>query len=302
MKYINNFFFKILAVLTASFFLVSCSNIIYQIKEKDREGYILNKLGAYDPAIPNIPNYTTHRFRFLEKYDVSHDWPYAFKVCGYSTMTLPKEQRGGTWYSSYRRLGDIFEYKGETYQESSTVGYPKGTRTSRSKDRYVRTWKKVDGLDVERTHGYKPICWQPLGGTNHTLVVRLYKRSVEEWRKSLQNNLPDGVFSMQRVGQNNWLTQEFELKPTAINRISGTFKTWVVPIGDTGYTYTFQLGASKESLDHPRTHETMKKIFRHLIESVKIEPLSVDEAKAASGKVKKLIQGIEEHEARKSKR
>lgn len=62
----------------------------------------------------------------------------------------------------------------------------------------------------------------------------------------------------------NWLTQEFELKPSKLNRFAGNFKSWILPIGDTGYTYAF-LGASTEPLKQPHVHTTMQRIFKHLI-------------------------------------
>jgi len=283
--------------------LTACSNVIHQINEKNREDYILSNPGAYDPTIPSKPDFATHKFIFLENFKVSHDWPYGFDICKYATMTLSKSQKDGTWYGSYKRLGDIFEYKGSTLQEVRVDGYPERSYDASymSIDNHVRTWKKVDGLGIERTYGYDPICWQPLGGSSHTLVVRLYKRTVKQWRSSLEKSSPDGVFTMQKVGNNNWLTQEFELKPSKLNHIAGTFKTWILPIGDTGYTYTFQLGASSESLKHPRTHSAMIKIFRHLIQSVKIEPLSEREAAKAREKVRKLISEIEEYSARKNR-
>ncbi len=284
------------------FLLTSCSNVLQQINEKNREDYILSRPGVYDPVVIDKPDYVTHKFIFLEKYKVAHDWPYGFDICKYATMTLPKSMRDGTWYGSYRRLGDIFEYRGSTLQEVRVDGYPERSidASYMSIDNHVKTWTKVDELGVERTYGYAPMCWQPLGGSSHTLVVRLYKRSLEEWRKALKKKLPDGVLAKKRIGNNVWLTQEFELTPSKLNDIAGTFKTWVLPIGDTSYTYTFQLGASSESLNHPRTHAAMIKIFRHLIESVRIESLSKEQAKQARAKVKKLIKEIEAYEARSS--
>ncbi len=301
MKIIKNNITRAL-LLMFLFVLTSCSNVIQQIKEKNREDYILSHPGVYDPIVPDKPDYVTHKFIFLEKYKVAHDWPYGFDICKYATMTLPKSMRDGTWYGSYRRLGDIFEYKGSTLQEVRVDGYPERSfdASYMSMDNHVKTWKKIDELGVERTYGHDPMCWQPLGSSSHTLVVRLYKRSLDEWRKALKKKLPDGVFAKKRIGNNVWLTQEFGLTPSKQNHVAGTFKTWVLPIGDTGYTYTFQLGASSESLNYPRTHAAMKKIFRHLIESVKIEELSKEEAAIASVKVKKLISEIEKYEARRT--
>ncbi len=289
--------------LAIAFSLMACSNIIEQIKEKNREDYILSTPGAYDPVVPDKPNYLTHEFNFLEKYRISHDWPYGFDVCHYSAMILPKSQGNGTWYGSYRRLGDMFEYKGETFQEASVVGYPKGSRTSSSIDNHVRTWKKVDSLGVERTYGYKPICSQSLLGSSQSIYISLYSSEPKWLKKIVAKTSKDDLekyFFKEKINGMEWLVRRKKYRESEPNRYGFDIERWILKIKDTDYYYSFSFLANKESLRHPQMHAKMKKIFRHLIESVKIEALSKEEAAIASVKVKKLISEIEKYEARRT--
>jgi hypothetical protein len=104
----------------------------------------------------------------------------------------------------------------------------------------------------------------------------LYKRDLASWRAIQTEKNPKGKWAERRVGGNLWLvheTAEQDFSPRPLNGVGGPFQTWLLPIGDTGYTLGMEMGASRESLQYPDAHARFQTTFRHLIESVKFEPL-----------------------------
>ena len=45
-------------------------------------------------------------------------------------------------------------------------------------------------------------------------------------------------------------------------------------LGDTGYVISIEMGASKESLDHPQAHADIEGVFMRLVRSLKVERLA----------------------------
>ncbi|MBU1349308.1 hypothetical protein KJ781_04545 [Patescibacteria group bacterium] len=128
----------------------------------------------------------------------------------------------------------------------------------------------------EKEVGFQALCFESWMRTSHFLGGRLHKRDLATWRAMLTEENPNGIWSERRIGSNVWLVQETseqDFRPRPLNGVGGPFQTWLLPISDTGYTLGMELGASRESLQYPDAHERMKAMFRHLIESVKIEPL-----------------------------
>jgi len=281
------------------FFISGCGFISQQIREKNRANYALKNPSAVDPRLSESMDYAKFNYYLSSRFRVSHVWPKGMRPCKYSRIQLPKSQQDGTWYGSYSRLGDIFEHRDKTLQERKTNGFPSRSVDLRylSIDEYVRSDKYVYQGKIKDA-GLKPICAQTFIGSSHTLTIWLRKWDQEKWANKLKKSFPDGKFSNVKIGNNNWLVHESSLKPSKFRHVSGKFQSWLLPIGDTGYTYYFDLGASTESLNKPEQHEKMKKIFKHLVESVKIEPLSEVEATLARAKVKKLIQKIEAYNVR----
>ncbi|MDG4476269.1 hypothetical protein [Thiovibrio frasassiensis] len=139
-----------------------------------------------------------------------------------------------------------------------------------------------DTPDIVKPIGYKEIetglqtmCHQSWYATQHGLTVLLRKWSVDQYLAWLKkNSQQQGRVSHQRIGTNDWTVLEFNLEPQSTDGASsGPYQFWMLPIGDTGYTFLFRLGANLESLKDPDAHERFKATFRHLIESVNIEPL-----------------------------
>ncbi len=266
------------------------------IKRND-ERYL--KPGALDLPLTNV--YDTYQYKFLDKYRITHQWPHTAGTCKYRAV-IKDDPHGGRYFP----VRDIYEVDGHTWQAGTKTfeevkrtryvhpTYPTPPPTfdeyaySHSFDRYVRSVKimnpvygKVKGVrqkigEEEIEGGLQSLCFESWYATSHSLVMRLHKQDQNTWKAQWTQFNPKGKWSEQRVGGNLWAVQETpeqELSPRAPGAAGGWFQSWMLPIGDTGYTITLQLGASQESLQYPEAHARMKASFRHLIESVKIEPL-----------------------------
>ena len=265
------------------------------------------KPGALDLPLTNY--YDTYQYKFLGKYRITHQWPVSAGSCKY--RSLPTLGRNNDRYKGeIYAVPDIYEENGKTYQASNTGRSPMdfdryvcsvkvmnpvyGTPTKEELqasekaqreriERARRTGRyESDTPDIVKPIGYKEIetglqavCQQSWYATQHGLTVWLRKWSVDQYLTWLKkNSQQQGRVTHQRIGTNNWTVLEFNLEPQSTDGASsGPYQFWMLPIGDTGYTFLFRLGANLESLKYPDAHERFKATFRHLIESVNIEPL-----------------------------
>lgn len=232
--------------------------------------------GALDAPLTGF--YDTYQIKFLDKYRVTHQWP-VVSNCKYSklpTLGRKNDRYKGEIYA----VDDIYEESGSTKQ--------RGAHPAWNFDRFVRSVKvknpvygQVNGVrqktgEEEIEAGLQSMCFESWHATSHSLVMRLHKRDLKTWKALWTQFNPKGKWSEQLVAGNVWAMQETseqELSPRAPGASGGWFQSWLLPIGDTGYTIALQLGASQESMQHPEAHVRMKATFHQLIESVKIEPL-----------------------------
>ncbi|MFZ3219567.1 MAG: hypothetical protein WA174_06010, partial [Rhodoferax sp.] len=126
----------------------------------------------------------------------------------------------------------------------------------------------------DQEQGLQPVCFQAWVGTSHTLILRLHKRDVATWKALWSEYNPSGKWSQQQIGSNSWWLLENDARDLQSTGIGWWFKSYLTPIGDTGYSIGIQLGANQNSLRNPQAHAEMQVLFRHLVESVKIEPLT----------------------------
>ena len=279
----SRWLFKLLALLTLSC-LTSCSLIYEQIHAKANEERLL-KPGALDRPLPI--EFIPYRFRFLGKYAVSHEWPVT-SGCSYgslstSTASGPSQYPGGAQY-----VGDIYERDGSVWRK--TYPFPNEANL----DRYVQSVIGLQSVFLEknetyqgkpyrleyREQGFQAMCFQAWVRTTHSLLLRFHKRTVAEWDDLLTTwrhgayKGPQSSFSKIDVNGNLWSVYESPLRSPTNESISGPYQMWILPIADTAYTFSIQIAATTQSLQHPQAHATMRQAFRQIIESVKIEELT----------------------------
>ena len=234
--------------------------------------------GALDSPVGNVLDF--YQFKFLNKYEVTYQWPASAKTCSIGILPMWNVKRG--LQSEFWHVTDIYERDGHTWQLSSHPDKPFDF------DIYVRSVKVMNPIfgDVNGVHqkigeeelenGLGSMCFDSWALTSHTLMVFLYKWDLKTWKSLNTQHNPKGKWTEQRVGNNLWTVQEVpeqELAPARLNATGGWYQNWLLPIGKTGYTFSLILGASKESLQKPDAHARMKEMFRQMIEGVKIESI-----------------------------
>ena len=261
--------------------LSACGFVGQQLADKAREEQLL-KPGALDPAIPTMPYYVKHTFKFLNKYQITHDWHNLGRSCGYSSYSGNPANIGLRVFDS---KGEIFEENGKIYYraDKNYAGINKNTGDYwRSDfDRFVRpTYKRQIPefgpggiktgrmLDKEEV-GLEPVCFEAWVGTSHSTALRLYKSSLNE-RIVFYSKRP-GKQSRETIGTHTWWVWRYPIDDGSPKAYGG--EAWVRSIGDTGYTLALELGAGPESVKFPQAHANFQAMFRHLIESVRVEEI-----------------------------
>jgi hypothetical protein len=263
--------------------LVGCG--IEETIRKNEDRYA--KPGAMDMAISSNPYYVKHSFTLLNRYVVKQEWinGSASKGIAYGGyFGKPK----GLSLRIFDSLGKIYEEQGATWYQAdkSYAGInPKTGQYWRSDfNRYVRAeyLSGPNGSGVIRIEkGYNPLSLETWWNTSHSIMLLLHRMSLSEMKAKFTKWYPEGAWSTKTINNLTWHVQEtpedkFRLRP--LNGVGGPFQTWVLPLADTGYTMAIELGASKESLQYSEAHARMQVMFKHLIESVKIEPVPVTSA------------------------
>lgn len=293
---------NILLALSGIFLMAlsACSFIGQQLADKAAEQRLL-KPGALDLPLTSVND--TYQYKFLKKYRVTHQWP-RISNCNYRKTPTLGANDGST--GEFFSVPDIYEADGHTWQ-AGTMSFEEYKRTRYihptypaapptfddyayylSFDRYVRsvkrinpvvydkkTGKRIEGASEEIEGGLQVLCQQSWYATQHGLSMFLRKWSVDQYIAWLQANAPQpGKVSHQRRGAQNWTVLEFQLEPQSKDGASsGPYQFWMLPIGETGYTFLLRLGANQESLKHTETHMRMQNAFFHLIDSVQIDPI-----------------------------
>lgn len=272
-KYV--FLMGMLALFAA---LSACGFVSQQLADKAREDQLL-KPGAMDRNLTNV--YDTYQFKFLDKYRITHEWPRNSKGCQYAG--LPTLNVNDGFHGEFYAIRDIYETNGSTKQRGA---HPSWEFNRFVREKYTRLIPEFDAagkktgrmLEKEET-GLEPVCFEAWVGTSHTLILRLHKRDLATWKALWSDYNPSGKWAQKQVNGIYWWVLENEEKDLQSTGTGGWFQSWLTPIGDTDYTLAIQLGANKQSLQFPQAHANFQSMFRHLIESVKIEeiePLNAD--------------------------
>lgn len=234
--------------------------------------------GALDA--PLLDYYNTYTFKFMDRYRVTHDAP-VDGGCGYHGVTT-KVPKGASYEGSIRNVRDIFEKDDKTWQRYEGMApldlssYFRSVKAMQPLYEVVNGMQKRTGKEEEVEVGLRSICFKDWYRTGHSFVFRIHKWDIDTWRSKWSGYNPRGRWSMHRINDNHWwllANDEDALLPAPPGGTGGWFQSWLLPIGDTGYSMSIQLGANQKSLQYPNTHEQMKATLRHMVESVKIETL-----------------------------
>lgn len=247
--------------------LSSCGFVTGQLQDKANEEKLL-KPGALD--LPLTGFYTHYQYKLLDKYEIKHQW-LRESNCDYSKVETQKyESKDRLSKDRFFRVYDIYEDGSSTKQRDA--------HPARNFDRFVRAEyirKKPNG-DIVTEKGFTPICYESWWNTSHSITLFLRKQPLEEMKAGFSLWYPEGTWTTKIMNKLTWHIQETsedKLRQRPLNGVAGPFQLWVIPLADTGYTMALKLGASKESLQYPDAHLRMQAMFKHLIGSVKIEPI-----------------------------
>lgn len=254
-------------LLLSIMLLTACGFVAGQLQDKANEEKLL-KPGALD--LPLTGFYSHYQYKLLDRYQVKHQW-LRESVCQYSSIETEKyESKDRLTKDRFFTVRDIFEEGNSTKQ--------RGAHPAWNFDRFVRpeyTVQTRNGLKTER--GYNVLGLEAWWTTSHSIALFLRKQPLDEMKAGFSKWYPEGIWTTKKINNLTWHVQETsedKFRPRPINGVGGPFQTWVLPLANTGYTMAMELGASKESLQYPDAHARMQAMFKHLIESVSIEPIA----------------------------
>ena len=248
--------------------LSACGFVGQQLADKTREGQLLQS-GALDRRMTDV--YDTYQFKFLDKYRITHEWPRNSKGCQYAGLSTLNVKDGS--HGEFYAIRDIYEEGGSTKQRDAhpTWNFDRFVRPTykRQIPEFDAAGKKTGRILEKDETGFEAVCFEAWVGTSHSAALRLYKSTLNE--RIAFYSKRSGAQSREEVGTQTWWVWRYPIDEDNPKAYGG--QAWVRPIGDTGYTLALELGAGPESLKFPQAHANFQAMFRHLIESVKIEPL-----------------------------
>ncbi len=229
------------------------------------------KPGALDLSLTGFYNH--YQYKLLDRYNVTHQW-IRISDCEYRKVESKKYDGKDRFFN----VRDIYEEGNSTWQRfDETTGHYNFDNYVRA-EYTVRAGKDESGKYIFKTEkGYNPICFESWWNTSHSITLFLRKQPLDDMKAGFTQWYPEGIWTTKTINNLTWHVQEtpedkFRSRP--LNGVGGPFKTWLLPLADTGYTMAMELGASKESLQYPEAHARMQAMFKHLIESVGIKPIS----------------------------
>ena len=235
--------------------------------------------GALD--LPMMGVNDVYHVTFLDCYKIKHEWP-RISNCEYRKVatlgigTSVLTDRGEVYIAR-----DIYEADGKTWQRfPSEIGPYDFDYYARSVISKRKEYKDINGetqVYEPREEGYHPLCFVYWQRTSSYMRFRFQKRTLAAFKKIFDEQYPEGRWSQRRFGKNIWTVQEVPEKglrdAPSDGSLGGPYQNWLLPIGDTGYTIAIEFGANRKTLEYPEAFEELKSVFKHLLESVEIEPL-----------------------------
>ncbi len=229
--------------------------------------------GALDT--PRTGVYSTYIFNLMGRYRVTHEWvnttPCAYRA--YERPAPPGRYRSNVW-----DVPGIYESDGKTWQGND--GFE--NVPPKNLDRWVRSIKQVStapgGVGKVVETGMESLCLEAWWGTNHYMVLRLRRASVDAVQEEFSRYTAGEPvqWTTRMLNGLTWRVMEVpddKLRPRRPNSVGAPHQTWIAPLGDSGYAMAFSLGASRESLDFPQAHAAFQSTFMRLVNSLRVEPL-----------------------------
>lgn len=279
----NRFFARrtvYLLLAASSTLLAGCGNAIRASDEQH------TRPGALDPALPTEQTvYDQYALKFLNRFRVSYKW---YQSTGCRSGGIPVDD-GNAVDSAGTRVRHFYtspiEREGEKIVRRTTspdVPAADLTRFFRSVKHtvpvYAEKGGKTDFTQVtsyrNREEGWAAMCIQHWVGLNMSIDFRFFERTVDEWIAVLQSEYAgtSARGGHEMIGKNTWTTYTVPIQPAKLNNVSGPYKFYILPVGDSGFTVAFSLGANHYALSNPQGFVAMEALFRRILESMRIEP------------------------------
>lgn len=223
--------------------------------------------GAMDSPLTGI--YNTYRLDLLDRYRISHQW--LESGCAYRGVRQSSTQQA--ILSRFFVGRDIVEKDGKTWLRFSDGLF--------DFDPWVRSVKwtsKEKGKEGQTKEvGLKPVCFEYWWASSHYLSATIRHSSLRDYEASFANSYRLAKWSTRQLNGLNWRVAEvpsnlLQVRPP--NGLGGPYRAWLTELGNTGYVISIEMGASKESLDHPQAHADIEGVFKHLVSSLKVERLA----------------------------
>lgn len=218
---------------------------------------------------------------FLRTYRIVHQWPREADFCAAYSKTpllgVKDDSRGEVF-----NVGEIYEKDGKTWQSkffdknpedfdfavrSIKRMYPEyAVETDRAGNRYKTD--KVIGVK-EKEIGRNPVCNNVWASLAQVFMLELFKQPLEEKLKEFE--VRPGVISKEKIGQNEWWSTRTPYNP--VSKALGS-EYWVTRVGSSDYILIFIWAHGERSENRPEINAKFQAALRHLLESVRVEPLN----------------------------
>jgi len=269
----NGFRRNLLFILCTSALVSGC---IGNLIQNNDERYMYR--GALDAGLPRV--YDTYQFNFLRTYRVTHQWPRDSDHCiAYRKLPTLGVQDGNS--GEFYNVLEIYEDGGKTWQGGLGKQPPAdfdyavrsikrmspeyAVETDRAGNRYKTD--KVIGMK-EKEVGRGSICNNVWSGLDQALMLEIFKQSQEDYIRSFETR--PGIVVKEKVGQNEWWSKRTPYNPAT--KALGS-ELWVTKLGNSDYILIITWAHGERSENRPEINAKFQAALRHLLESVRIEPL-----------------------------
>lgn len=257
---------KAIALTLAAAVMLSGCGLKETIRKND-DRYA--KSGAMDPDIAEL-FYRVYQFSLLDRYRITHEW---INTSGCQYRANMKPGSTPTELTFFYVGRDIVEKDSKTW-----LRYSDGLFDFDPWVRSVKWTSKEKGKEGEVLEvGFKPLCFESWWTSSHYLRLRIQKRSLAEFEGVFSERFPEGKWRSESLNGLTWRVQQVPSNLLRIRRpngLGGPYQAWLTTLGDSGYVLSIEMGASKESLDHPKAHADIEAVFKHLVSSLKVERLA----------------------------